>query len=324
MKESDIRPNEIFDEFLLLASKDILKYFSEPGEIICCPACDAKGDHAFTKDKFSYRECASCKTLFVSPRPSEESFSRYYQESESSKYWASTFYKATADARREKLWKPKVQLIHDVLIQYGSELYDLVDIGGGFGIFGEEYEKAYGKRVFIIEPGPDLAKACREKGLEVIQSFMEDITHEQLSDGPKNFVSFELFEHLYDPKKFLTHLFHLMKSGDLFIFTTLSGVGVDIRVLWENSKSVSPPHHLNFFNPKSIRLLLNRIGFEVLQTSTPGKLDIDIMSNNTQFVNDRFWKTFLYQATQEEKTAMQILIAECGLSSHMLTVCRKP
>ena len=43
-----------------------------------------------------------------------------------------------------------------------------------------------------------------------------------------------------------------MSAGDLFIFITLSSTGVDIQGLWENSKSVSPPHHLNFFNPYSI------------------------------------------------------------------------
>ena len=37
-------------------------------------------------------------------------------------------------------------------------------------------------------------------------------------------------------------------SGDSFIFTTLSGMGADIQTLWEDSKAVSPPMHLNFIN----------------------------------------------------------------------------
>ena len=71
-----------------------------------------------------------------------------------------------------------------------------------------------------------------------------------------------------------------LQSGDLFIFTTLSGTGVDIQALWQDSKSVMPPHHLNFLNPISVDVLLARLGFESLSITTPGKLDIDILANN--------------------------------------------
>lgn len=66
------------------------------------------------------------------------------------------------------------------------------------------------------------------------------------------------------------------------------------------------------------------MGFEVLQIITPGKLDIDILCNNKQYIKDRFWRTFAVQATENDKQAMQTFIASNGLSSHMLVVCRKP
>ena len=100
-----------------------------------------------------------------------------------------------------------------------------------------------------MKPGPELAKICRKKGLYVIENFLQNVLIEELTDEPKVFVSFELFEHLHDPKNFLRSLYNLMQVGDIFIFTTLSGTGVDIKALWENSKSIAPPHHLNFFNP---------------------------------------------------------------------------
>ena len=83
--------------------------------------------------------------------------------------------------------------------------------------------------------------------LAVIEKFLEQVSLVDLPDGPKAFVSFELFEHLHSPTAFLEHLEGLMTGGDLFFFTTLSGVGVDIQALWADSKSISPPHHLNFF-----------------------------------------------------------------------------
>ena len=86
---------------------------------------------------------------------------------------------------------------------------------------------------------------------------------------------------------------------------------------------MSPPHHLNFLNPKSVGLLLDRTGFEVLKAATPGKLDIDILCNSRKHIKDRFWRTFIHQADEDDKHAMQSFIAEQCLSSHMLVVSRK-
>jgi hypothetical protein len=325
MKEEEIRPQKIFDEYLRLAKQDTETYFGEVEKVTgTCPACEAVGEPAFVKYGFTYETCPNCLSLFVNPRPVVEAFTKYYTESPSSKYWASTFYKETATARREKLWKPKARLIRDTLTHYAAEHHTLVDIGGGFGLFAEEIRTLCGEAPIVIEPGPDLAAACREKSLPVIQKFLEEVVPADLPTGPKVFVSFELFEHLHDPATFLRQLNGLMVSGDLFIFTTLSGSGVDIQALWEDSKSVTPPHHLNFLNPRSVGLLLSRLGLENLAVTTPGKLDIDILANNRSAIKDRFWQTFVATATDAEKAAWQEMIAETGWSSHMMVVCRKP
>lgn len=325
MTEEEIRPVKIFDEYLRLARADAITYFElADSKYGVCPACEQSGLPAFVKLCFAYESCPNCGTLFVNPRPVAEAFSKYYTESPSSKYWASTFYKETAEARREKLWQPKAQMICDIANQYASDLHDVVDIGGGYGIFAEEYEKISGKKVLVIEPGPSLAQVCRDKGLLVVDSFLENLNAVQLGAGPKVFVSFELFEHLHDPHKFLSHLLKLMDFGDLFIFTTLSGFGLDIQALWEDSKSVTPPHHLNFINPKAARILLERTGFSVLETRTPGKLDMDILCKEPALIKDRFWRTFAVQATDQEKQSMQIYLADNGLSSHLLAVAQKP
>jgi hypothetical protein len=325
MKEEEIRPQKIFDEYLRLAKQDTETYFGEVEKVSgACPACEAVGERAFVKYGFTYETCPNCLTLFVNPRPVVEAFTKYYTESPSSKYWASTFYKETAAARREKLWKPKARLIRNTLEQYAAAHHTLVDIGGGFGLFAEEIRSLCGHAPVVIEPGPDLAAACREKSLPVVQKFLEQVAPADLPAGPKAFVSFELFEHLHDPATFLRQLNGLMASDDLFIFTTLSGSGVDIQALWEDSKSVTPPHHLNFLNPRSVALLLARLGFEELAVTTPGKLDIDILVNNRAAIKDRFWQTFVASATDAEKAAWQEMIAATGWSSHMMVVCRKP
>lgn len=325
MKEKDIRPSKIFDEYLQLAKNDAETYFhGVEKEIIDCPACGSIGDHAFQKYGFSYDFCRFCETLYVNPRPVNSAFVDYYTEAPSVKFWASTFYKETANSRRQKIWKPKARLILKTLEKFDSLGHRLVDVGGGFGLFAEEMRLLSGIAPIVIEPGPDLAAACRSRSLEVVEKFLEDVASDDLPQGPKVFVSFELFEHLHDPSIFLYRLIDLMNSGDLFIFTTLSGTGLDIQVLWEKSKSVMPPHHLNFLNPHSIGILLGNIGLESLSISTPGKLDMDILVNNIDHVKDRFWRNFILNSSDQEKADWQKSIAASGFSSHMMVVCRKP
>lgn len=325
MKEEEIRPRKIFEEYLRLAQEDTVRYFSDAArENVACPACNGAGDYAFRKHGFDYEMCLNCLTLYVNPRPLAAAFDKYYTESPSSKFWATTFYKETAEARREKLWKPKARMIHTVLKRFDAAGHAIIDIGGGYGLFAEEMGNYSSQPITVIEPGPHLAEICRTKSLPVIEKFFEQTSLEDLAQGPKAFLSFELFEHLHNPVMFLNHLKGLMLQGDLFIFTTLSGAGVDIQALWEDSKSVSPPHHLNFLNPQSAKILIGRMGLEMLEVTTPGKLDIDILVNNRDHIKDRFWRTFIETASDNIREQWQSHISESGFSSHMMVVCRKP
>lgn len=324
MKEIDIRPQDLFDELLRLNQLDIEKYFSNPiAEKINCPACGDKGSHTFTKNNFDFEECQNCKTLYVSPRPKREYFDAYYTDSLSTQYWATTFYKATEANRREMLWKPKAKLIKEKIDTFAPDTQKIIDIGGGYGIFIEEFLKVSDIKHLVIEPSEYLSEVCKQKRLKVLVKFLEDIDENDLPKIKKTFVSFELFEHLHDPRTFLETLFKVMNKDDVFIFTTLSGMGVDIRTLWEDAKPVSPPMHLNFLNPKSIKILLEKIGFEMLEATTPGKLDMDILNNNKDKIKDRFWKDFLEYAADDEKQKMQSFLSQNLLSSHMMIVCRK-
>ncbi len=324
--EEEIRPEKVFDEYLQLTNKDVVDYFEKAEKFdILCPACGGKGEHWALKSGFSYKLCPDCLSIYVSPRPVMDAFNAYYTDSPSTKFWATTFYKVTEAARREKLWKPKAQMIKDRIKLYedNDSVKYIIDIGGGYGVFDEEIKNIMDIEAIIIEPSVHLAAICREKQLPVIEKFMEDISEDELPEGRKCYVSFELFEHLHDPTLFLQTVFNSMRKNDLFIFTTLSSMGVDIQVLKENAKALSPPHHLNFMNPKSVSTLLSKLGFDVLETITPGKLDMDILLNNKQFIKDTCWKNILEYSSKDEIEQIQQFIANSGLSSHMMITCTK-
>ena len=324
--EEEIRPEEVFNEYLKLTAADTITYFAnaEKNEINC-PACNGNGKDWANKFGFNYKLCPECFTIYVSPRPVMDAFNEYYTDSPSTKFWATTFYKVTENARREKLWKPKAQMVKDQIVRLSvnSPVKYIIDIGGGYGVFDEEIKCILDIDAIVIEPSIHLAKICRGKGLTVIEKFMEEIVPGDLPKGRKCYVSFELFEHLHDPKIFLETVYSNMEPDDIFIFTTLSGMGIDIQLLGENSKALSPPHHLNFMNPKSVSNLLQRVGFEVIEAITPGKLDIDIITKNIRFIIDPFWNNLINYLSQDEALQLQNVISSLGLSSHMMITCCK-
>ncbi len=324
--ENDIRPDHIFNEYLRLTNLDTRTYFNDVERVeINCPACNTKGSFMFRKSGFDYDECGNCKSIYVNPRPVKEAFDAYYSDSPSTEYWATTFYKVTENSRREKLWKPKANLIKLRIedFQNSDKVNIIVDIGGGYGVFGEEIKLIMDVTPIIIEPSVYLAEICRKKNLSVVEKFMEDLVEGDLPQGRKCFVSFELFEHLHDTSVFLDTVYRNMEKNDLFIFTTLSSIGIDIQVLRENSKSLSPPHHLNFLNPKAITKLLISKGFEVLEAITPGKLDVDILKNNIDLIQESSWKNILQYSSELELEVLQDFISANGLSSHMMITCKK-
>jgi len=326
LTEEEIRPQKIFDEYLELARIDTINYFSEvKREEVNCYVCNTKGEPWVEKSGFEYKICPSCMSIFVSPRPEIKAFNTYYTDSPSTKYWATTFYKVTEKARREKLWKPKAKMIKERILQLQGDnpIKTIVDIGGGYGVFDEEIQKIMDVDIVVIEPSIHLSKICQEKGFTVIEKFMEEVEHSELPKERKCFVSFELFEHLHNPSAYIQSLYKNMNPGDILIFTTLSGMGIDIQLLKEKAKAISPPHHLNFLNPKSITILLEKNKLNVIEAITPGKLDMDILKSNLEHVKDTFWQNIFKYSSEEELDQMQNFIASSGLSSHMMISCEK-
>ena len=329
--EEKIRPQKLFDEFLRLAKKDTYKFFKKVRFFrIKCPAClSEKTNFAFKKDGFSYEVCSQCETLFVNPRPKPKIFDRYYREGKSIKYLSNCLYKKTEASRRKMVHQPKIQLVNQLIPKFyrTQKGIALVDIGAGYGTFCSEFVKNYkgSVNIYPIEPSPYLAKACRDKGIEVINKPLEEVTASDL-DGKykKIFTCFELIEHLSDLERFFTTCRKLLKRKEILVLTTLNGLGFDIQLLWSKSKAVFSPHHLNFFNPNSAIMLMQRHGFRIAEVSTPGRLDVDIVTKSVDLLGEnRFWSYFLQRLGPRGRDELQKFLQRFNLSSHMVIVAQK-
>jgi 2-polyprenyl-3-methyl-5-hydroxy-6-metoxy-1,4-benzoquinol methylase len=330
MKEEEIRPKAIFDRYLELAREDTVTFFSNKDDFdnISCPACETDdADVQFEKEGFTYVLCKNCGTLYANPRPGFEIIQQYYKNSKSTKYWAEHFYKDTEEQRREKIFRPRaIKISEFIKNNFINKPEVFVDIGAGYGAFLEEIKKLNAvNNIIAIEPSDDLAGICREKGFQVIQSPLEKVGG-ILRNKVSIATSFELFEHLHDPKQFLSGVREILSENGYFILTTLNIEGFDLQVLWEKSHSISPPHHLNFFNLNSIEYLLQNSGFKVVKKTTPGYLDVDIVKNAYKDgirKGDRFTQHLIEKSDDDTLEKFQGFLRENKLSSHMCIIARK-
>jgi SAM-dependent methyltransferase/ribosomal protein S27E len=328
MKENEIRPDGLFDRYLALLRNDREKYFRDARfQRVPCPACGSSSQTvAFSKLDFTYETCNSCGTHFANPRPEREAFTRYSTDSASVRFWATDFYRETEESRRRLLIHPKALQVREIIHRYLPSVPSaacILDVGAGYGVFCEELHALLPETsVMAIEPSPMLAARCREKGIPTIEKFLEEVTRADLAGTvPVAATSFELLEHLHDPGEFLTRCRDLLPKGALVILTTLNGKGFDLQVLRDRSRSICPPAHINFFNPASLHTCLERHGFEPLQVTTPGRLDVDIASKDLAGVADPFLREIL-TAGEDVREKFQSFLREAGMSSHMMAVAR--
>ncbi len=324
MKESEIRNQDVLDQYLKLVEEDVKKLFDNTKfESIACPAC-GKEDYTeqFVKSRFKYVTCNHCGTLYANPRPTQAQLDAFYSESDSTKFWVEDFFMPFAEARRNKIFAPRAREFANEFPEYRNKR--IGDIGAGFGLFLEELKKIWpDSDLCAIEPSVDMVKICRDKGLKVVPKMFEDLTDE---DGKFDLLcSFELFEHLNKPKVFLEKANSSLEMGGRLLLTTLNGKGFDIQLLWEKHKNVNPPHHLNFINPNSIKIIMDSCGFEVESITTPGRLDWDIVEKMIQSGNadcGRWWNS-VCEADENAKEELQKWISKYNFSSHIRVIAKK-
>lgn len=328
LKEAEIRPQELFNKYLTLAARDAEVFFSNHDGFlkVACPACgEKKQEPAFNKLGFSYVLCADCGSLYVSPRPPQERFDSFYRDGESVKFWATDFFKHTEAARREKMFRPRALILKELLAKRPDSGGSFIDIGAGYGIFLEEVA-ALGKfkRVSGIEPGPALAEVCRGKGFEIVMKPVEAVKPAECQADWMT--AFEVLEHVFSPVEFLTAAGNLLKPGGSLLLTTLTVSGFDIQTLWEKSKSVFPPHHINLMSTRGLRRLVERAGLLVEDLSTPGELDVDIVANalaeDESLPLSRFVST-LVKSGEATRHDFQEFLKRHALSSHVRVIARK-
>jgi 2-polyprenyl-3-methyl-5-hydroxy-6-metoxy-1,4-benzoquinol methylase len=327
LSETELCPADLLAGQEAAFARDIARLHARRGEFVAvdCPACAGTARrHAFAKYGFDFATCEECGTIYMTPRPSPEVMAAYYTASENYAYWARYIFPASEAARREKIHKPWLQRILGYCERYGVEHGTLAEVGPGFGTFAA-LAKAAGafSRIIAVEPTPEMAAACRARGVEVVEKRVEDIAGEL---GQVDvLVAFEVIEHLFAPRHFLRQCARLLRPGGLLVLSCPNGQGFDIAMLGAAALAVDA-EHVNLFNPASLARLVTESGIAVLETTTPGRLDAELVREAALKGETRL-DPFLHRVLVTEWDRLgwpfQQFLAANGLSSHLWLAARR-
>ena len=147
----------------------------------------------------------------------------------------------------------------------------VLDVGGGFGALGEEFEKK-GNKVCNLDSSP---LAIEESKKRVSESFVADITNfeeisEKLSSRKFDVIVFaDVLEHVYDPFSVLeVYSKFLSENGKIIISVpNIATWLMRLKLFFGNfnysDTGTLDRTHIRFFTKKSISRLVKKAGYEI-------------------------------------------------------------
>jgi 2-polyprenyl-3-methyl-5-hydroxy-6-metoxy-1,4-benzoquinol methylase/ribosomal protein S27E len=329
LSEKELCPEKFLAGQKQAFARDIerLKARSNEFTTVPCPACgNADSPVIFKKFSFTYRSCPQCQTLYMNPRPTPDLLAEYYANSENYRYWAEYIFPASEKSRREKIHRPRLLRVLEYCQRHNVPTRTLLEVGPGFGTFSSlVMESEQFNRVVAVEPTPEMAAACRSRGVEVFPHRVEDLG--KCIGAMDVAVAFEVVEHLFEPRAFIEAMAAQLSPNGLLVLSCPNGLGFDISTLGPRSLAVDA-EHINLFNPESLSHLVANCGFEVLEVSTPGRLDAEfvreaVLAGKYRLADNPFLRLVLIDEWPRLGEPFQAFLAENGLSSHMWLAARK-
>jgi SAM-dependent methyltransferase len=230
-----------------------------------CPACAQLELHRglYTKNQCTIWQCVQCGLGRAETRnfnPNEYYTDDYFSGRRADGY--ADYQGAENVLRRE--FAHSVQFVRE----HKSD-GRLLDIGCAYGFFLEEAKPFY--EVAGIELAEAAARSCRERGLRVVTGIADEVAFAHLGMMDV-IVLLDVIEHLPDPRATLTLCAHHLNPDGIVVITTGDFDSRYARLAGRHWRLMTPPQHLWFFTPESLRRMLQTIGLQMESCDHPGKL----------------------------------------------------
>jgi len=189
--------------------------------------------------------------------------------------------------RREKIILPQLKWAHGFVSQYFTEqsLVFTEHLPNHWGYYNSSHEVFKKVDYRLVEP-------LFEANITKIDA-KSFYAAEQVKDDSVDCVFlFEALDRSTNPAELLQNVLKSLKPNGLCFITCILSSGFEVQLLGQESEIFVPPEKMNLFSYEGMTdLVENANGFDLLEFSTPGVLDIsNVVKHLETLSNSEFFK----------------------------------
>jgi len=315
--ESKIKPRDLYKKWKNTLEKDLSVLFPDKKRFINvnCPGCKShEFELVFDKFGFKYQRCNICNSLFVSPRPTAKALKRFYQKAPTVNLWGKKITEFSIDARRRHQLLPLYRWLSDLVKEYQPKAKIVVDYEPRyFSLFLSDKSLEFEKIIFVNPLA--LKNESRSNNIKRTNNLG------RLKEKCDIFAAFDSLDREFDPINFIKQANKTCRKGGLLLLTANTISGFEYQILGKNSDRLVPPDRLNLLSTEAIYNLLTKNGFQIIDLSTPGKLDVEIVANtfksNSNIDMPEFLKYMFKYRSEDTWESFQDFLQLNKLSSYL-------
>lgn len=228
-----------------------------------CPSCGCAGAKEWLcapdrlhgrEQKYTLVRCPQCSLVWLTDPPQPEEMSGHY---------TAAYDKIISEAGENSpgRWRDR-----NAALAPHKQSGSLLDLGCSSGAF---LQSLGGKHwdLFGIEMSPKSANQARTR--TGAQIFTGDILDANFAPNSFDVITcFDVFEHLYEPKKIMVKIAEWLKPGGIFYVLVPNIDSAEGRVFGTYWHGLELPRHLFHYSPKSLRHLAESVGLSTVSLET--------------------------------------------------------
>lgn len=257
-----------------LIDKKTGKFSSSFTEKRPCPVCHKSNYYKiFDKSGGTYVKCNNCSMIFINPVFKESALKIYYKNLNTGQ---AIIAEREKDFYRE-IYTTGLQAIKNVKKIPGK----ILDIGCSSGFF-LDIAKENNWQTYGIEPCGEEAKMCKGHVL-----FTDNLENLHLKTKFDAITMWDVFEHIPNGGEQLKLLKTVLAKDGVIFMQTPNSNSLATRIMREEAKMFDGLEHVNLYNPKTIKLIAENNGFQIIYLATAIS-EIAVLNNYLSY-NDPYF-----------------------------------